>query len=238
MIPIDVASNESLAFVEEYAPINGRRLLEIGCGGGDLALALKNRGFNVRAIDISAEAIESAKQKGVDAECADILTYKDQPFDIVLFTRSLHHIEPLDDAVTAAKNLLKPGGVLLIEDFLPEIADEAAIQWFREKRSAIPESAVNEDARKHTKISTLEQWQEHFTEHRIAEGSAVRRAVEKQLPQSKVTRVPYLYRHIGDSIKVDADNAAAIAQAALDEEKAAIDNGSLVAIGMRIVAHI
>src|SRR6185503_19199560 len=110
MFALDVAINHSLSFVEEFVGDKNSRVLEVGCGSGDLALALMNNEIKVCAIDISQEQIDRAKQKGINAICADIRTYQDQPFEIVLFTRSLHHIEPLNDAVAAAKRLMTADG--------------------------------------------------------------------------------------------------------------------------------
>jgi ubiquinone/menaquinone biosynthesis C-methylase UbiE len=238
MTPIDVATNHSLSFVEKFVRGKTTRVLEIGCGSGDLALALMNEGIKVRAIDISEEQIDRAKQKGIDAECADVRTYQDQPFDIVLFTRSLHHIEPLDDALAAAKRLMTPDGKLLIEDFLPEIVDEREVEWLRQKRAAIPSSIADENARRHTHISTVAEWREHhFGEHRIATGADVTLAVSRHFSIIAIEPVPYLYRYISDSIKPDATDGAKIVQAVCDEESNVIRQKKLSAIGMRIVAR-
>jgi ubiquinone/menaquinone biosynthesis C-methylase UbiE len=238
MFAPDISTRHTLTFIEKYTGRRNARLLEVGCGSGDLAAALMNSGMQVTAIDVSEEAIQFARAKNIDARCANVLTYEDNPFDVIVFSRSLHHIEPLGSAVSAAKRLMTAGGVLLIEDFAPETADEQAVEWLQLQRGAIPESLLNENARRHTKISTVDEWKEHhFGEHHVAEGASVRQAIEQQFPQVKVMFVPYLYRYVGDSIKADAADGAEIVQEIFNEEKEAIENNQLTAIGMRIVAR-
>src|SRR5207247_2535935 len=52
-------------------------------------------------------------------------------FDAVLFTRSLHHIHPLDEAVRHAADCLANGGRIIVEDFAYECADEQTLRWFK-----------------------------------------------------------------------------------------------------------
>src|SRR5438067_13415327 len=51
-------------------------------------------------------------------------------FDAIAFTRSLHHINPLRQAIVRARELLNPNGFLLIEDFALDDVNEATIAWF------------------------------------------------------------------------------------------------------------
>ncbi|KAI8364844.1 hypothetical protein EDC96DRAFT_510575 [Choanephora cucurbitarum] len=79
------------------------RVLEIGCGPGDFALLLKDRlqdQVSITAIDPS-DAIEAAlgKSNGNDVyfERNDIFGFKSsEPFDLILFTKSLHHCNPVE----------------------------------------------------------------------------------------------------------------------------------------------
>ncbi len=50
--------------------------------------------------------------------------------DVIAFTRSLHHICPLREAVNRARKLIRPTGLLLIEDFAYNEANEATLAWF------------------------------------------------------------------------------------------------------------
>jgi SAM-dependent methyltransferase len=83
--------------VLDAGKLTGRTVLEIGCGTGTNAVALAQRGFEVTAADIVAQAIEAARQKAlatrvtVDFRVADVL--QDDlggPYDI-LFDRGVYH---------------------------------------------------------------------------------------------------------------------------------------------------
>src|SRR5882724_11987615 len=107
--PIDVVTNETLQFVLRSIPSRNSRVLEVGCGNGDLAYELANLGHEVVAIDSSREQVTEAGRRGVDARVADFLDFKEDLFDVILFTRSLHHIQPLRPALARAHTLIKPG---------------------------------------------------------------------------------------------------------------------------------
>ena len=112
-----VPTDETLKFVLKYLNSRNNRILEVGCGNGELALALQNSGFQVIAIDSSVEAVENAKALGVDARVAQFPNFDETGFDAILFTRSLHHIHELEQAVERAYQLLNNNGLVMLEDF-------------------------------------------------------------------------------------------------------------------------
>ena len=116
-------------FIRRFLPPDGRRLLEIGCGTGELAARLTEDGFQVTAIDSDQELVGAAGQLGVNAHVAEWPDFDDGHFDAVLFTRSLHHIQPLRDAVQHAVACLSESGRIIVEDFAYEDADEKTLRW-------------------------------------------------------------------------------------------------------------
>jgi len=107
----------------------GERVLEVGCGTGDVAIAAcapaGARG-SVAGIDASPEMIAVARAKAARAgvnvefrlEPIEALTYRDATFDIVLSSLMMHHLP--DDlkrqGLAEIARVLKPGGRLLIVD--------------------------------------------------------------------------------------------------------------------------
>ncbi|MGQ0508779.1 MAG: class I SAM-dependent methyltransferase [Myxococcaceae bacterium] len=114
-----------------------RRVLEVGCGSGGLAQRLIADGMPLVAIDPSEKAIARARKRGVPAEQVDFLTFRGGPFDALLFTRSLHHISPLPDAVAHAHALLAPGGVLVCDEFAVDAIDPATAAWFYDLQAVL-----------------------------------------------------------------------------------------------------
>ena len=89
----------------------GRKVLEIGCGEGDLAAIIAYHGASVTAIDYSEEAIKIAKSKfnikNLSFHCTQMEELKDK-FDVVVMQGVLEHIEePLNMLRYIKDNILK-----------------------------------------------------------------------------------------------------------------------------------
>ena len=71
MRPSEIQTNETLKFVLESLPSKGQRILEIGCGSGEVAKRLQEFGNEVIALDNSQQAVEASKRLGVDGRWAN-----------------------------------------------------------------------------------------------------------------------------------------------------------------------
>ncbi|ANZ39332.1 hypothetical protein BBK82_28055 [Lentzea guizhouensis] len=118
----------TLAHLTPLLPPAPARILEAGCGRGALAAALTELGHQVTGVDRNAEMAAAARERGVDVIHADVLDVTGE-YDVVLFTRSLHHADDLDAIVTHAASLLKPGGRIVVEEFGWERVDQAAAEF-------------------------------------------------------------------------------------------------------------
>lgn len=110
----------------------GESVLDVGCGTGSLAIAVKRRlgtAGTMQGIDAAPEMVARARQKAkaadVDVEfrvaAVERLPYPDAQFDVVLSSLMLHHL-PVDlrrPAFTEIRRVLKPGGRLLVVDYEP-----------------------------------------------------------------------------------------------------------------------
>ena len=100
-----------------YGPIARRppgRLLDVGCGSGDLALAFRRQGWAVSGIEPSREAAAIAQGQGLDVHCG---TLDDAPwpagtFDAIVMNHSLEHVGDPLATLRATRRLLVPGGAL------------------------------------------------------------------------------------------------------------------------------
>jgi SAM-dependent methyltransferase len=117
-------------FIRRFFPQRCQRILEVGCGTGELAARLSQDGCSVIAIDSDPDSVSAAKRLGVDARVATWPDFGGGKFDAVVFTRSLHHIHPLDEAVKHAADSLADGGRIIVEDFAYESVDEKTLGWF------------------------------------------------------------------------------------------------------------
>ena len=109
-----------LAWIDELAPIKGRRVLDIGCGGGILADAMARKGGDVLGIDLSTKALRVAQLHALEAQTEGV-TYREvsaeklaqeQPgsFDVVTCMEMLEHVPDPSSVVRACATLVKPGG--------------------------------------------------------------------------------------------------------------------------------
>ncbi len=95
-------------------------VLDIGCGAGSHALWLQERGLHVKAIDVSAGAIETCRIRGVaSAEILDIWDLKGEQFDTLLLLMNgmgiCSRLGKLTGLLSHLKQLLRPGGQILAD---------------------------------------------------------------------------------------------------------------------------
>ncbi len=94
------------------------KVLELGCGTGQLAMYLAQSGFQVTAIDLAAGNVAVAVARGVDASVADFaaLPFPDESFDAAFGFNSLLHVPPddLQDVLIEVRRVMRAGGLLLI----------------------------------------------------------------------------------------------------------------------------
>ena len=103
--------------IEEFVELSGRKMLEIGCGGGRLSSLLASKVESLTAIDPDKALISQACKNinGVDFRVGygEKLEFSDKSYDIVLFSYSLHHQDCVK-AMDEAKRVLKDNGNILI----------------------------------------------------------------------------------------------------------------------------
>ncbi|MFF1594087.1 ThiF family adenylyltransferase [Streptomyces sp. NPDC058286] len=98
---------------------DGCRALDVGCGTGDMSRLVASYGYQVDAVDIEPAMLEIARTATSDGSVAyrqaslTDLQQGDQ-YDLILCLNVLDWVEDLEDAVRRLRELLKPGGELII----------------------------------------------------------------------------------------------------------------------------
>lgn len=113
-----------LAYVEErVGGLEGKRVLDAGCGGGLLAEAMARRGAEVTGIDPSAGAIGAArahaKEDGlqvsyVESSCADHAADSAGAYDVVTCMEMIEHVDDPAAAVADLASMVGKGGSLVL----------------------------------------------------------------------------------------------------------------------------
>jgi len=95
--------------------IEGKTILDVGCGSGLLSKALLDKGYNVMVIDCDKKAIDIAQKKGIKGYVADISNWKtNQKFDCIILGDVLEHIDDDQSTLRNVYTMLKPNGCLVI----------------------------------------------------------------------------------------------------------------------------
>ena len=105
--------------IEEFIELNGKVLLEVGCGDGRLTALLVDKASAITAIDPDGSRIEAARKQinGVNFQVGsgEKLGFEDGCFDIVLFGYSLHHQDCIQALAEGNRVLRQDGRILIIE---------------------------------------------------------------------------------------------------------------------------
>ncbi len=119
--PLHQLNPARLDYVARQLPLKGKKILDVGCGGGLLSEALARGGADVVALDLSSELIEIAKlhlyesNVKVDYRLQSVESLAEEmagQFDAITCMEMLEHVPDPSSILRACEKLLKPGGKL------------------------------------------------------------------------------------------------------------------------------
>jgi trans-aconitate methyltransferase len=93
------------------------RLLDLGCGDGQLTQRIAATGASVQGVDASKQMVEAARSRGIAADQAEAekLPYPDASFDAVFSNAALHWVRDQDAMMAETHRVLKLGGRFVAE---------------------------------------------------------------------------------------------------------------------------
>lgn len=114
--------------IQELCDPSGKQVVDIGCGGGIYTQALAEMGAaHVTGVDFSEPLLKSAEEKlsvythvGFHLGEAQDTSLPSSSYDLILERALIHHLKDLTPNFKEAYRLLKPDGVILIQDRTPE----------------------------------------------------------------------------------------------------------------------
>ena len=116
-------AEQHLEILAKHLDFEHSRILDIGSGGGDLALALSHEGAKVTGIECSRDQMKSAiARQGKDCNfmfsVGENLPFRDSRFDATVFFNSIHHIpeDSMETAISEAISVTKSGGIVYVAE--------------------------------------------------------------------------------------------------------------------------
>lgn len=112
-----------LDYIDSHAPLAGKTVLDVGCGGGILSESMAKRGAaSVLGADMAEKSLQTAQvhtqQQGVDnlayrcISVEDLAAEMPQSFDVVTCMEMLEHVPNPESVIRACAKLAKPGGTV------------------------------------------------------------------------------------------------------------------------------
>ena len=156
--------SEAVAGLQALGIGGSSTVVDLGAGTGTFAEAIAAHVRRVVAVDVSEPMVAMMRERGIEAVQAGFLTYEHQgePPDAVMTRNALHHLPDFWKALALSRiaQMLRPGGVLLLQDLVFSFA-------LREARSSIQvwlDSAPTDPARGWTSAQLAEHVRtEHST---------------------------------------------------------------------------
>lgn len=241
-----LAVPDTMALLAPVLPAPPARVCEVGCGRGALAAALAAAGYQVVGLEPNPESAEQARERGVDVRGEALAEHRPaEPYHVILFTRSLHHIADLDGALDHALDLLTPDGVLVAEEFARERADRAAAEYLFDTLTLLAAAGAAEplddgDATDDGAADPLRRWHHHFhghhddheaPEHDVAD---ILRALGARGCAVTTTTMPALWRMVLHRL-TDGPAATTIATTVRAVEHRRVADGTLPALGTFLI---
>jgi len=203
------------AWIKSQLPPPPARVLEIGCGDGRLARALKRGGYDVVAVDPRAP-------KGlIFRQCRIEDLDEVRRFDVAVAGLALHHVGSLGVVLDKIRGLVRARGRFVVYEFAWDQFDRKTAEWFWIRRRGL-----SPKLRRHlggrTPAVSLKRWRRTFGD--LHTYPQMRRALERRFATRFFAWTPYLHEY---PLGISSES----------QEHLAIQTGAIRPLGFRYVGQ-
>ncbi|MCX6707671.1 MAG: class I SAM-dependent methyltransferase [Candidatus Woesearchaeota archaeon] len=101
---------------DKYIDLKGKKVLDVGCGYGNIFRLMKQRGAEPYGLDICPECIDNLKKLGFSGKVGDCreIPYKSNTFDVVYSIGVVEHFDETDQSIAEHIRVCKPGGKVIV----------------------------------------------------------------------------------------------------------------------------
>ncbi|KXW56880.1 bifunctional 2-polyprenyl-6-hydroxyphenol methylase/3-demethylubiquinol 3-O-methyltransferase UbiG [Ferrovum sp. PN-J185] len=117
--PLHAINPIRLSWINNIASLSGKRVVDVGCGGGILSESMAKLGAQVTGIDLAEKPLSVATLHGLESginvnyqliSAESLAEQKPQSFDVVTCMEMLEHVPDPQSTIAACSRLVKPGG--------------------------------------------------------------------------------------------------------------------------------
>ncbi len=110
-----------ISFIQQYADLQGKRIVDVGCGGGILTEGLAKHGADTLGIDLSQDLLDVADLHGLETgiqasyqkiSAEELAEQQPEAFDHVTCMEMLEHVPDPGSIISACSKMVKPGGMV------------------------------------------------------------------------------------------------------------------------------
>src|ERR671932_1378084 len=105
-----------LSLIRDYVDLQGKRILDIGCGLGMYVEKFRNFSDRVYGVDVDSDKVAQASQRlpNIVEAPGEALPFPDESFDVILLNEVIEHVDDDRATIREAYRCLAPGGQIII----------------------------------------------------------------------------------------------------------------------------
>jgi len=243
----DLTYGEMFRLINRLISGNKLRILEVGCGRGYLSLELARKGHDVLGIDVNEDTIRTAYRtmksdpynsgRGrLEYEVSDFAVWNNTEgkFDLVIFSRALHHIPQPAKALEKARSLLGHKGRIICVEYAYDQFDRRSATWFYHVRRILEQagwfkspSRLSENL-EFSVGEIMEEWVEHGRNENLNRFLDMYTPLKNLFEEQRLSWEPYIFWDVIMDMRIPStDTEMALARSLSAMERTLVEREAI-----------